>query len=259
MRKCFRSAVNSARTWSFPGFPGADTGSDHDLLMMTFHLHLKMNQQATTHKTQVWNKKKLKDPNVLKTFQAMIGRKFTPLTIMSNEDTDIDSMITTFNTAVTETASEILSKNHQKKNPGSLQKFLICVTKGENWESKNSNPKDLRNTRIEEIWGRTTVRGHTNSFKTLPVWNKGKLLLSKIVQENDSHKNECDEQNTAQSCTITRPMVINQYWTVPRHTQRTTIPSFEKKWRLQYNYWRKGSWLEPTTSQHNWSKQVERM
>ena len=58
---------------------------------------------------------KLKDPNVLETFQAMIGRRFAPLTIMSNEDTNIDSMITTFNTAVTETASEILGKHRQKK------------------------------------------------------------------------------------------------------------------------------------------------
>ena len=38
----------------------------------------------------------------------MIGMKFAPLTIISNEDTDIESMITTFNTAATETASDIL-------------------------------------------------------------------------------------------------------------------------------------------------------
>ena len=48
---------------------------------------------------------KLKDPKVLERIQAMIGARFVPLTIMSDEDTDIDSMITTFNTAVTETAS----------------------------------------------------------------------------------------------------------------------------------------------------------
>ena len=69
---------------------------------------------------------------MLETFQAMIGRRFAPITIMSNEDTDIDSMVTTFNTAVTETASEILGKHQQKKKPGSLQKFLICATKVEN-------------------------------------------------------------------------------------------------------------------------------
>ena len=34
---------------------------------------------------------------------------------MNNEDADMDSMVTTFNTAVTETASEILGKQCQKK------------------------------------------------------------------------------------------------------------------------------------------------
>ena len=44
-------------------------------------------------------------------------------------------MITTFNTAVTETASEILCKHQKKKeNPGSLQKFLICASKPEGSE-----------------------------------------------------------------------------------------------------------------------------
>ena len=92
-----------ARTRSFPG---ADFGSDHDLLMMTFkpkHTRLKFDLE------------KLKDPSVFETFQVLIGGKFAPLTIMNNEDTDIDSMITTFNTVVTETASEILGKHRQKK------------------------------------------------------------------------------------------------------------------------------------------------
>ena len=61
----------------------------------------------------------MKDLNVLETFQAMIDGKFAPLTIMNNANADINSMITTFNTAVTETASEILGKRDQKKkNPG---------------------------------------------------------------------------------------------------------------------------------------------
>ena len=62
----------------------------------------------------------------------MIGGRFAPLTIISNEDTDIDSMIIIFNTAVTETASEILGKHRQKKKPWITEKFLICATKGEN-------------------------------------------------------------------------------------------------------------------------------
>ena len=70
--------------------------------MMTFHLHLKKISKPK-HPRLKFYLEKLKDPNVLETFQAMIliGGKFASLTIMSNEDTDTDSMITTFNTEVT--------------------------------------------------------------------------------------------------------------------------------------------------------------
>ena len=58
---------------------------------------------------------KLKDPKVLETFQAMIGGRSATPTIVSNEYTAVDSMITTFNTAVTKTASKIFGKHRQKK------------------------------------------------------------------------------------------------------------------------------------------------
>ena len=99
--------------------------------MMTFRLRLKKTSKPK-HTRLKFDLEKLKDPNVFESFQAMIGGRSAPLTITSNEDTDIESMITTFNTAVNETASEILGKHRQKKNPGSLQKFSICATKGEN-------------------------------------------------------------------------------------------------------------------------------
>ena len=86
------------------------------MLMMTFRPRLKKISKPK-HTRLKFDLEKLKDPNVLETFQAMTGGRFAPLTIMSNEDTDIDSMITTFNTAVTEIASEILGKHRQKKKP----------------------------------------------------------------------------------------------------------------------------------------------
>ena len=84
--------------------------------MMTFHLRLKRISEPK-HTRLKFDLEKLKDPNLLETFEAMIGRMFAPLTITSNEDTGIDSMITNFNTAVTEIASEILGKHRQKKKP----------------------------------------------------------------------------------------------------------------------------------------------
>ena len=111
VRKRFRPGVNNARTRSFPG---ADIGSDHDLLVMTFRLCLKKISKPK-HTRLKFDLEKLKDPNVVETFQAMIGGKFAPLTITNNEDTHLDSVITTFNTAMTETASEILCKHRKKK------------------------------------------------------------------------------------------------------------------------------------------------
>ena len=64
--------------------------------MMTFRLRLKKISKPKHIKLK-FDLERLKDPNVLETFQAMIGGKFASLTIMSNENTDIDSMITTFN------------------------------------------------------------------------------------------------------------------------------------------------------------------
>ena len=47
----------------------------------------------------------------------MIGGKFVSFTIMNNEDPDMNSMITTFKTAVGETASQILRKHGHEKIP----------------------------------------------------------------------------------------------------------------------------------------------
>ena len=60
-------------------------GSDHDLLMMTYHFRLKRISKPKQTRLKFYLEK-LKDPNMLKTFQAMIGGKFAPLTIMNNED-----------------------------------------------------------------------------------------------------------------------------------------------------------------------------
>ena len=81
---------------------------------MVFHLRPKRISKPK-HTRLKFDLEKLKDPNVLETIQTMIGGKFAPLTIMDNEDTDLDSMITTFNTAVIETAGEMWQTSSEEK------------------------------------------------------------------------------------------------------------------------------------------------
>ena len=113
MKKRFRSGVNIHRTRIFPG---ADIGSDHDLVMMTFRVRLKKARKANQPRLK-FDLKKPRDPDVACTFQATIGGKFAPLIGLSDEDMDIDTMITTYNTAVTDAASEILGKERRRKKP----------------------------------------------------------------------------------------------------------------------------------------------
>ena len=60
---------------------------------------------------------KLKDPNIAEIFWATIGGKLAPLLVLENQDTEIVALINSFNTAVTETANNILGKRRPAKKP----------------------------------------------------------------------------------------------------------------------------------------------
>ena len=66
------------------------------------------------------------------TFHATIGGKFAPLIGLRDEDMGINTMITTYNTAVTDAASGILGKVRRgKKKRGSPEMFSTSVMREE--------------------------------------------------------------------------------------------------------------------------------
>ena len=87
-------------------FPGADIGRDHGLVMVTFRVRLKKVRKPTQPRLR-FDREKLRDPDVACAFQATVGEKFAPLIGLSRDDSmDIDTMITTYNTAVIGAACE---------------------------------------------------------------------------------------------------------------------------------------------------------
>ena len=86
------------------------------MVMMTFRVHLKKARRPNQPRKR-FDLGKLRDPDSDCTFQTMIAGKFAPLTGLSDEDKDIDTMTTTYNTAVTDAASEILGKERHRKKP----------------------------------------------------------------------------------------------------------------------------------------------
>ena len=84
--------------------------------MMTFRVRLK-NARKPNQPRLRFDLEKLRDPDVACTVQATIGGKFAPLIGLSDEDMDMDTMITTYNTAVTDAVSEILGNEPRRKKP----------------------------------------------------------------------------------------------------------------------------------------------
>ena len=73
---------------------------------------------------------------------SMIGGKFAPLTIMDNEDTDLDSMITTFNTAVIEQPVRSLANIVRRKKPWDTAEILDPCNKRRELRKKLFEPED---------------------------------------------------------------------------------------------------------------------
>ena len=62
--------------------------------MLTFRVRLKKARKANQPRLR-FDLETLRDPDIACTFQATVGGKFAPLIGLSNEDMDIDTIITT--------------------------------------------------------------------------------------------------------------------------------------------------------------------
>ncbi|XP_055865177.1 uncharacterized protein LOC129922560 [Biomphalaria glabrata] len=138
VQQSFKTSIHTAKTRSFPG---ADIGSDHDLVMTTLKVHLKkVTKQGPTRIK--FDLDKLKDPQVAAIFEAQVGGRFAALNILDSNDQDIDTQVNMLNTAVTDTALEILGKLRPPKKPWVTEDILqLCDKRRELKGKKLSDPK----------------------------------------------------------------------------------------------------------------------
>ena len=109
----YRSGIKTAITRTFPG---ADVGSDLDLVIMNFKVRLK----------KINKPKNIRLKFNLELFQATIGGKFAPLLKL---DEEAEAMITKFNAVMTEIADEILGKQCRKTQPWVTDEILEMCDK----------------------------------------------------------------------------------------------------------------------------------
>ena len=139
--------------------------TSNDLVMMTFRFRLMKPSKPNEPRLR-FEFEKLRDPDVACTFQATIGGKFAPLTGLSDEDTDIDTMITTYITAVTNAANEILGKERRRKKPRVSKDVLALCDERRDLKKKRyeaEGAKEYRNQK-EDSEGSEESKGRLDRY-----------------------------------------------------------------------------------------------
>ena len=154
----FRSSINRAQTRTFPG---ADVGSDHDLVFMNFKLKLSQIPQQKFIRLK-FDADKLKDPTVHEAFKAKLGEWLACLNLLVE---DVDSLTEDMNSAITETAEEVLGRSRKKKEPWVTEEvFQLCDERRELRVNKHQSEEAFKQHRDANTKVRKAMRKAKNDW-----------------------------------------------------------------------------------------------
>lgn len=167
IRQRFRSSVQVSRTRSFPG---ADVGSDHDLVLLGVKIKLKRHFKPPSFRKR-FNVAKLQSQPVQDAFQAEVGGRFGPLL----ELTDVNEVVNEFNTIMTDTASRMLGKPQHAKNQWISDECLHACDRR----------RELRGKRFNSLADRSAYSEANREVKKLIRRDKENWLQSKCKSIED--------------------------------------------------------------------------
>ena len=103
----FKSSIKEANTRSFPG---ADIGSDHDLVPTTIKLKLKTKRFTKSPRSR-FGLEKLKRPENREGFEAEVGEKFAAFCVLGS---DVDTLANNLKEGLFSTAEDVLGRRRKK-------------------------------------------------------------------------------------------------------------------------------------------------
>ena len=152
------------------------------MLMMTFQTRLK-NSRKPTQPTIRFDLEKLNDPTVKSAVQATIGGRFAPLATLVDEDADLDSMVTNFNKAVTDTAADLLGKQRRKRKPWVTPEILVLCGQRRDVKKNRGEPEGAKDYREIKRKIRTKMK------MAKETWIQGQCQKAKaFLRKNNSKK-----------------------------------------------------------------------
>ena len=164
---------------------------------------------------------KLNDPTVMSASQATIGGRFTPLATLVDEDADLDSTVTHFNKAFTDTAAELLGKQCRKRKPWVTPKILDICDHRLDLKKKRGEPqgaKDYREIKrkirtemkmAKEIW----IQGQCQKVEACPRKNNSKKAYQLVMDLTTEKQGKSTTiQDKSGKCLTEENEILNR-WT----------------------------------------------
>ena len=153
MTKRFQTGVVTNKTRTFPG---ADVGSDHDLVLMTMKIKLCKTPRQKSNSVRIkFNLDKLNDPEIREEFKAKIGGSFAPLLLL----TDVQEMTDSFTEQMQEIALETLGKQRTVKHPWvSNEALALCDERRELKGKRHNGPQEAQEYRQKNCAVRKEMR-----------------------------------------------------------------------------------------------------
>ena len=115
-------------------------------MLVTFQTRLKNSRKPTQPRIR-FDFEKLNDPTVMNAFQATLCGRFAPLAILVDEDADLDSTVTHFIKAVTNTAVALLGKQRRKRKPWVTPEILDLCDHRRDLKKKRGEPEGAKDYR----------------------------------------------------------------------------------------------------------------
>ena len=152
------------------------------MVMMTFQTRLKNSGKPTQRRIR-FDLEKLNEPTVMSAFQTTIGGRFAPLATLVDEDTGLDSMVTHFNKAETDTAAQVLGKQRRKRKPWVTPEILDLCDHRLDLKKKRGEPEGAKDYREIKRKIRTEMK------MTKETWIQGQCQeVETCLRKNNNKK-----------------------------------------------------------------------
>ena len=212
--KKYQTGINRTKTRTMKK---PDIGSDHDLVMMTFRVKLKVKKKDVNTRIR-FNLDLLKDPNVRDKYQSDLAGKFAPLLLLENPQEICDK----FTNVIETTALSVLGKRRKTKRPWITSEIMqSCderrMLKGKRFQNQKQLEKyrEANRTVKKEIqkakneWIEKQAAEIEEGMKTNNA-KKAFYVVKNLTRNNIQGKTKVIED--INGCTLTDTSAIAQRW-----------------------------------------------